>query len=64
MTTPTTAPPGYTYRSPWFVFRFFCLIAAICEFIAALCLSGITHGPALAWAAGGLSAFFLGWAAP
>jgi hypothetical protein len=46
------------------VFRFLCLVAAICEFIAALCLSGITHGPAPAWAAGGLAAFFLGWAAP
>ena len=63
MAAPQPAP-AYPYRSPWFVFRFFCFIAAICEFIAALCFSGITHGPALAWLAGGIAAFFLGWAAP
>lgn len=56
--------PVYPYRSPWFIFRFFCLVGAICEFIAALCFCGITHGPALAWLAGGISAFFLAWAAP
>lgn len=56
--------PGPGYRSPWFVFRFFCLVAAICEFIASLCFAGLAHGPAMAWVAGGLAAFFLAWAAP
>lgn len=64
MTAPATAPPGYAYRSPWFVFRFLCLVAAICEFIAALIAAGIASGPVTAWVAGGLAAFFLGWSAP
>lgn len=63
--------PGYPgpagYRSPWFVFRLLCLVAAICLFIAALEFSAILHGGTglgWAWAAGGVSAFFLAWAAP
>lgn len=59
--------PGYVTRSPWFVFRLLCLIGAVCLFIAALEFSAILHGgPGLgwAWSAGGVSAFFLAWAAP
>jgi hypothetical protein len=62
---PAPAQPGYVYHSPWFIFRLLCLVGAVCEFIAALYLSNILHGTlGLAWLAGGISAFFLAWAAP
>lgn len=68
MAPPPAPAPAYTARSPWFVFRFFCFIAAICLFISALEFSGaILHGGlplGYAWAAGGVSAFFLAWAIP
>ena len=69
MATPSPAPAAqYGTRSPWFVFRLLCFIAAICLFISALEFSGaILHGGlplGYAWAAGGISAFFLAWAAP
>lgn len=63
---PGTGQP-YVARSPWFVFRVLCLVAAVCLFIAALEFSAILHGGtglAWAWAAGGVSAFFLAWAVP
>lgn len=66
MTAPAPAP-AYTGRSPWFVFRLLCLVAAVCLFIAALEFSRILHGGAdmgWAWGAGGLSAFFLAWSVP
>jgi hypothetical protein len=66
MSAPAPAP-AYTGRSPWFVFRVLCLIAAVCLFISALEFSDILHGGiglGWAWAAGGVSAFFLAWAVP
>lgn len=56
--------PVCPYRSPWFIFRFLCLVAAICAFISALCFAGIANGPAMAWLAGAVSAYFLAWAVP
>jgi hypothetical protein len=68
MTAPAPAPaPAYPYRSPWYLFRFLCLVAAVCVFIAALEFAAILHGGnglAMAWLAGGVSAFFLAWAVP
>jgi hypothetical protein len=61
-----TAPPASS-RSPWFVFRLLCLIAAVCLFIAALEFSRILNGGielGWAWGAGGVSSFFLAWAVP
>lgn len=66
MTAPAPAPAA-TGRSPWFVSRLLFLVAAVCLFIAALEFSTILHGGlsmGWAWAAGGVSAFFLGWAVP
>lgn len=66
MAAPAPAQP-YTARSPWFVFRVLCLVAAVCLFIAALEFSNILHGGlglGYAWSAGGISAFFLAWAIP
>lgn len=57
-------PGPYQYRFPWYFFRILCFIGAVCEFIAALIFCGIASGPAMAWLAGGVSAFFLGWAVP
>jgi hypothetical protein len=65
---PGPAPaPAYTGRSPWFVFRLLCLVAAVCLFIAALEFATILNGGdrlGMAWLAGGVSAFFLAWAVP
>ena len=60
-------PVAYTARSPWWLFRLLCLIAAVCAFIAALEFAAILHGgPPLGWAwlAGAASAFTLAWAVP
>ena len=62
--TPQPPPPAYPARSPWWMFRLLCAIGGICAFIAALCFCGITHGPAMAWLAGGVAAFFLAWSVP
>lgn len=56
--------PGYAGRSPWFLFRALCFIAGVCLFIAAIIFAGLAHGPAMAWLAGGVSAYFLAWALP
>jgi hypothetical protein len=64
---PAPAPPAAAYRSPWWLFRLLCLVAAVCLFIAALEFSRILNGGTAlgwAWAAGGVSAFFLAWAVP
>jgi hypothetical protein len=65
---PAPAPyPAYPYRSPWWLFRLLCLVAAVCAFIAALEFSRILNGGdglGMAWLAGAVSAFFLAWAIP
>lgn len=59
--------PVYVSRSPWWLFRLLCLVAAVCLFIAALEFAAILHGGlglGWAWAIGGASAFTLAWAVP
>jgi hypothetical protein len=59
--------PAYAARSPWWLFRLLCLVAAVCAFIAALEFARILNGGqplAWAWLAGAASAFALAWAIP
>lgn len=62
---PATAPAG-AGRSPWWLFRFLMLAAAVCFLFAALTFGGTRIGDAGAWQwlSGGFCAWALAWAVP
>ncbi len=60
MSQPSQTRPAFVSGGSWTASRLLALIAAACEFIAALTVAGAWRlGPTMAWVFGGLAAFFL-----
>jgi hypothetical protein len=66
MNAPAPAPAATATRSPWFLFRIFMLVSAICFFLAALAFGGHNTFSAngYEWLAAGFAAWAFAWAVP
>jgi hypothetical protein len=58
--------PAYTARSPWYLFRIFMLVSAVCFFLAALAFGGHRTFDAngYEWLAAGFAAWAFAYAFP
>jgi hypothetical protein len=65
MSAPGPAPAA-TGRSPWYLFRLFMLVSAVCFFFAAIGFGGtrVFSAPAWEWFAAGFAALAFAWAVP
>jgi hypothetical protein len=59
-------PPASGGRSPWYLFRLFMLVAAVCFFFAALGFGGhrVFSANGYEWLAAGFAAWAFAWAVP